>query len=137
MCTSERRKLFTQSPVVDLLISELVCKAQSFDVEVSAYCFMPDHLHYLAEGLTDRADLMRFTRAFRQGSGYQLRRTGHERPWQEGYFDRHLRDEEATIDVVSYIVATPVRAGLCTSAHEYPFSGSSRYRLEDLVGSLE
>jgi hypothetical protein len=31
----------------------------------------------------------------------------------KGYFDRVLRDEEATLDVVSYIVLNPVKAGLC------------------------
>jgi len=94
---------------------------------------MPDHLHYLAEGLTEGAKVDRFASLFRQRSGYVHRKRRRARLWQEGYFDRHLRDDDATLDVVSYIVGNPVRAGLCRSAAEYPYTGASRYRIEDLV----
>ena len=47
------------------------------------------------------------------------------------------RDEESTFDVVSYIVANPVRAGLCRHPREYPFLGSGTFRLEDLCLSVQ
>jgi REP element-mobilizing transposase RayT len=125
MCTFQRRPVFGAQAIVELVALELLHNAALFEVEILAYCFMPDHLHYLAEGLTDRADLLRFTRTFRQRSGFRHRQTRPERLWQEGYFDRHLRDEEATLDVVAYIIGNPVRAGLCASPQDHAFSGGT------------
>lgn len=48
-----------------------------------------------------------------------------------------LRKEDRTVDVVSYIVANPVRRGLCRTVCEYPYSGSSRYELADLVNAVQ
>jgi len=48
-----------------------------------------------------------------------------------------FHDKDDTFDVVSYIVANPVRAGMCESACEYPFSGSSRYSLQELAESVQ
>jgi len=127
MCTFQRRRVFDVPTTVELVMLELLQSGTAFDVEILAYCFMPDHLHYLAEGLSDRADLLRFTRTFRQRSGYRHRQARSDRLWQEGYFDRHLREEDATLEVVSYIIANPVRAGLCANPQQYPFSGGTCY----------
>jgi putative transposase len=56
--------------------------------------------------------------------------------WQEGYVDRFLRAEHATLDVARYIVGNPIRVGLCDDIREYPYLGSSRYTIEELIGSL-
>jgi REP element-mobilizing transposase RayT len=95
--------------------------------------FMPDHFHALAAGAAERSHLGRFFDKFRQQSGYYHRQLAGQRLWQEGYFDRSLRKEEDTFEVVSYILANPVRAGLCKAAVDYPFSGSSRYSLSEIA----
>ena len=40
------------------------------------------------------------------------------------------------MEVARYIIANPVRAGLCEGAIEYPFSGSGKYSLLEIVQSL-
>ena len=45
------------------------------------------------------------------------------RLWQRGYYERVLRDEDHTRDVIRYILQNPVRAGLAKSPDEYPFLG--------------
>jgi len=137
MCTFERRHYFTNSETVDLVRVQLLLTARQFDVEIVAYCFMEDHLHALVAGTAEHADSKGFTGLFRRRSGYGYRRRHGHRLWQEGYFDRVLREREATFDVVSYIVANPVRAGLCADATSYPYSGSSRYSLEEIVTSVQ
>jgi hypothetical protein len=54
--------------------------------------------------------------------------------WQEGYFDRFLRSDEASLDVVRYLVDNPIKAGLCVDVRTYPYLGSSRYTLDELIG---
>jgi hypothetical protein len=56
--------------------------------------------------------------------------------WQDGYYERTLRSEEATLDVVGYILQNPVRKGLVQHPSEYSFSGSSIIDLPNLVESV-
>src|SRR5438874_2813038 len=136
MCTFQRATMFADAQHVVPVRDQLLLIATAYDVEVLAYCFMPDHLHVLLEGLSDRSDTARCLALFRQQSGYQHRRRAMRRLWQEGYFDRVLRSEDDTLAVVSYILGNPVRAGLCQRPGEYPFSGSTRYTVEQLIQGL-
>jgi len=136
MCTFHRAQSFTDSTTVDEVRAELLRTAKSYQVEVIADCFMPDHLHALIEGLAADSDLLKCTKMFRQRGGHSYRALTCRRLWQEGYIDRFLRAEEATLDVARYIVANPVRAGLCDDLREYPYLGSSRYTIEELIASL-
>jgi putative transposase len=86
---------------------------------------MPDHLHVLTAGRSDTSDARKCAEMFRRKSGYHFRRLVGVRLWQEGYFDRVLRNEESTREVVRYILENPVRAGLCLDLRAYPFSGST------------
>ena len=72
----------------------------------------------------------------RQRSGHRYRRQFGSRIWQEGYYDRVLREEDDTLEIARYIAANPVRAGLCQDTREYPYLGSSCYSLDVLVRSL-
>jgi hypothetical protein len=73
---------------------------------------------------------------FRQRSGRFFRRQCGQYLWQEGFFDRFVRSEEATPTVVAYIIANPLRAGLCTDVRDYPFVGSGRFSLGELVDAI-
>ncbi|MBZ5558292.1 MAG: transposase [Acidobacteriia bacterium] len=133
MCTFDRLPYFTSPSAVEATHGELLRTAAAYDVEVIAYCFMPDHLHALFHGAGAATHLEKCAAMFRQRSGHAHRRHSRMRLWQEGYHDRILRDEESTFDVVSYIVGNPVRAGLCSDVRLYPYAGSSRYSLEELA----
>jgi len=98
---------------------------------------MPDHLHALICGINVASDLKRCITTFRQRSGYNHRRACGQRLWQDGYFDRHLRSEEATLDVISYIVCNPVRAGICASPIEYGWSGSNTWSMDKILSSVQ
>ncbi len=133
MCTFQRRRYFEAASIVALVRSHLLHTMERLGGEVTAYCFMPDHLHVLTIGTSERFNSREYAEAFRRQSAYYFRRTEHGRLWQEGYYDRVLRDEDATFAVVRYIVENPVRAGLCREAVAYPYSGSSKYSLEELL----
>ena len=82
---------------------------------------MVDHLHLLVEGLTDDSDFSRFMSLMRQRSGFAFKQQFGERLWQKGYYDRVLRNEEDATDVIDYIAANPVAAGLVSTPDEYPY----------------
>jgi len=54
-------------------------------------------------------------------------------PRVEGFHDRVLRDEDDTAAVVRYILENPLRAGLVQGAADYPWIGSSRFTIEELL----
>jgi putative transposase len=137
MCTFDRRPLFIDAAIVEMVNGELLRTGSENGVEVTAYCFMPDHLHTLLTGQSQCANVKHSVFLFRQASGYRYRQRCRERLWQEGYFDRHLRSEDAVFDVVRYIVDNPVRAKLCETAVDYPYSGSSRYDLRAIVDTTQ
>jgi putative transposase len=133
MCTFERHQYFTATAAVEIVLRQLLRTATDDAVEIIAYCFMPDHFHALVTGIAETSHLRRFIERFRQRSGFRYRQAFGTRLWQEGYFDRSLRREDDTFEVVSYVMANPVRAGLCTTAVDYPFIGSSRYSLKEIA----
>jgi len=97
---------------------------------------MPDHVHLLLEGCNEDADLRSAMHTWKQRTGFEWKRRCGQRLWQSGYYDYVLRDEDSVPAIVKYIIANPVRAGIVADASRYPFTGSSRYRLEDLADGV-
>lgn len=104
---------------------------------VIAYCFMPDHLHVLAQGSDEAADFKQFVRMFKQHTGFDWKRHTGRQLWQRRYFERVLRADEDTVAIARYILANPVRAGLVQAPSQYPFLGSFTLPLGELIGSVQ
>jgi putative transposase len=81
---------------------------------------MPDHLHWLFT-LGERASLSTTLNRFKSGSTHTVRGLCRDvaQVWQAGYFDHGVRAEEDLRAIARYIVANPLRAGLCRSVGEY------------------
>jgi putative transposase len=134
-CTDGRKPHFTSPCIVDVARTHLLRTADAYSFAVPAYCFMPDHVHVLAEGLTDDSDLRRWVAMFKQTAAFAVR-ADITPLWQEGFHDRVLRTEESTMAVAAYVVTNPVRAGLCLNVMDYPYSGSGVYTMKQLVDSI-
>src|SRR5580765_7084061 len=91
-CTDWRRPLFGTAAVVSLTLSQISRAAAHEGFALLAYCFMPDHLHLLVEGLTDAADCRRFIKSAKQNSGYYFEKEFNRKLWQRYGFERILRD---------------------------------------------
>ena len=98
---------------------------------------MPDHLHLLSSGTSERADLRKFVKHFKQMTAFQIRKEHGTALWQPGYYERILRDDEPTEAVVRYIMENPIRAGLARELGEYPHAGSDEYDLTSLSTAWE
>jgi putative transposase len=132
-CVLDRRMVFIERERVDAVAAHFLQQAERSELAVIAYCFMPDHVHLLAEGQAEGADLQSFVARAKQKSGFDFAAVEKRRLWQKGYHDRVLRDEEATPDVVRYIIENPVRAGIAQHPSEYEFWGSQLYSREELL----
>jgi len=136
LCTLSRQQVFRDTKVVTPVLEELLRTARECAFAVLAYCFMRDHLHALAEGTADHANLRTFLKRFRQRATIAVRPVVDGPLWQEGYFERVLREEDTTLDVIAYILQNPVRAGLVDNPGVYPFSGSSLVDIGKLLDAV-
>jgi putative transposase len=135
-CTFGRHRVLNDSVVAALVIGRLRHAAGRERFAILAYCLMPDHVHLLVEGLSALADMRRFAKGAKQGSGQAyLHHTG-ARLWQAGYYDRVLRPSDDARTVARYIIANPVRAGLVVTPLAYPHVGSDVWSLPDLLEGL-
>jgi putative transposase len=137
ICTFNRQKFFVDAATVSdtLLQFRKTSTAEAF--EISAYCFMPDHGHFLVEGLTDGSDFTRFCKLAKQRSG-RLHARQHGGPlWQEGYYDRVLRESDDSLTVARYLLCNPVRAGLVAAPIDYPYLGSDKWTVKNLIEAVQ
>ena len=111
--------------------------AGAHDFALVTYCFMPDHVHLLAYGISERADLREFVVHFKKLTGFEYARRMGRRLWQPGYYDRVLRDEESTEAVARYVLENPIRAGMARQLGEYPFAGSDLYDARAILSAWD
>ena len=132
-CTFERNRLFVAADAVGVAHEQILRAGATENFSLDAYCYMPDHLHLLAEAEREDCNLKRFISRAKQCSGFHFKRTMKQTLWQRYGYERVLRSEEDTIVVARYIVENPVRAGLVVSPLDYPFWGSSTWSREELL----
>ncbi len=124
ICCSRRRRIFSSASHCEWFLERLRQAATYRSFAIHAYCIMPDHVHLLAQGLDETANLLNFmktlktktSREFATQSGGELR--------QKKYYDHILRPGELADRIAWYIWMNPVRAGLAGSVGEYRFAGS-------------
>jgi putative transposase len=136
LCAHQRRPLLASPPCVDLVRRQILQCAAWRGFALLAYCFMPDHLHLLVEGTAAGSDLRGFVWDFKRRTGFTFKHAAGESLWQDGFFDRILRSDECVLTVARYLLENPVRAGLVRHPLEWPFLGSERYELRDLLESV-
>jgi putative transposase len=136
-CCFDRQKLFAHADTVSSTLMQFRKTSNLEAFEILAHCIMPDHGHFLVEGLEDRSDFKRFCKLAKQRSGSAHARARGGPLWQEGYHERVLRQSEDLRAVARYLLNNPVRAGLVTSPIDYPYLGSVRWSVTELIDAQQ
>jgi len=114
-------------------LTQILRAANEEGMAIIVYCFMPDHLHLVVEGVTEQSDLKKFVGRAKQYSGYEHSQRTRRRLWQRYGFEHVIRDDESLSRLVRYVIENPVRARLAGHPKDYPFLGSGVYTLEELI----
>jgi REP element-mobilizing transposase RayT len=89
--------------------------------ELGTWVVMPNHVHVL---LYPSVDLSRIVSGIKVTSAKEanrrLNRTGAF--WSRDYYDRCVRDATEEQKIIRYIENNPVKAGLCRTPADWPFS---------------
>jgi len=127
MCTFDKKNIFYSDLLISWMIGVLKKISDRTSFKVWVYCFMPDHLHLLIEGVDDNSDMKQFVSLFKQHTGFYYQKKFGEKLWQTNYYEHVLRNEEATLNVAYYIFENPVRKGLVEKYKQYNFLGSFEF----------
>jgi len=133
ICTDKHVRAFEDLDFARWAIAQLLKQCAARDFEVSAYCFMPDHVHLLVRGRSETADLRSLILSWNTRTGYEWRRRHQSRLWQQGHFDRVLRERDDFFGIARYILMNPVEAGLAKRAEDYPLSGTTGYSIRQIL----
>ena len=126
LCTKHRRALLT-GQVPEIVVGVLLERAARFAVRIHAYCIMPEHVHFVASVCPEAGEFREFMRSFKSCSARLINKALRlELPnrfrWQRSYWDRSARRHEDIRHQIEYVLANPVRWGLCERAEEWPHS---------------
>jgi len=98
-----------------------------WQVEVWAYCLMPNHVHLIAVPSTE--DGLR--RAIGEAHRRYTRRVNFREGWRghlwQGRFASYPLDEPYLLAAARYIEQNPVKAGLAARPWEYPWSSAAAH----------
>jgi REP element-mobilizing transposase RayT len=134
LCVEERWRLFVTRDIVKIFVDFLKQVAQMYDFR-AIYCFMPDHVHVISMGNSNESDILLGIEAFKQASGYRLKKHYPGVYWQSSFYDRIIRARQLG-GVVRYVLDNPVRAGLVAHWRDYPFTGAIGLDLETFLEEL-
>jgi putative transposase len=124
---NDRRVVFAEPDDYARYREWLVRYAHKYDLDIWAYCLMPNHVHIIGVPQTPEALAQTFNIVHMQYAQYFNNRhhaTGHV--WQGRYFSCVL-DEPHVHAAIRYVEMNPVRAGLVVSAKDYPWSSANSH----------
>jgi putative transposase len=136
-CTLDRRKAFTTQEFCGECELELFACGHEFGFTSIAYCFMPDHIHILVEATREDSSLPKYVAMWKQRTGFAWSERSGSKLWQKGYWERVLRSEDDVLGIARYVVENPVRAGLVSGVKDYPFSGSEKHTLDEIMTAYQ
>lgn len=123
-CIAGSRQPFTAHTIVQPCVQILEEAATTHHCAIPIYCFMPDHVHLMIQGLQPTADMWRVAVLFKQRTGFLFSQAQSGSRWQKDFYDHIVRSDEDWQAQVRYIANNPVRADLAEQWNAYPFTGS-------------
>jgi len=123
-CCFHRQTFFLDQRLSNWLLKLLRSESLAHSFRVHAYCLMPDHLHFLAEGMAPSSDLLHFVKSFKIKSSRQFSAEFRRVLWQRDFYEHILQCAESVESVAWYIWLNPVRKRLVADPEQYPHSGT-------------
>lgn len=120
--THQRKPFFANWDYAVAASSAFTSRRALQDAALLCWALMPDHVHWLLQ-LGENSSLSIIVARMKSISAKKVRETTQHRGpiWYPGFYDRAIRREEDIAAMARYIVANPLRAGVCNNLKRYPF----------------
>jgi REP-associated tyrosine transposase len=129
-CTRNRRRVLARDDFARILIAEWHAAHRLHGWAVGRYVIMQDHVHFFCRPERDAKSLSDFVGSWKSYASRKINALGRPRSapaattlWQREFFDHVLRSNESYSQKWNYIRDNPVRAGLVSSADDWPYAG--------------
>ncbi len=121
-CTKYRSALLRSSEAARILMEVIHELGTTGKCTNHAWVLMPDHIHWLLTVADDRT-IPQIVSACKAIATRRLGRAGivSASPWQTGYYEHLVRQDEDLRIQARYLVANPLRAGLVSKLADYPW----------------
>ena len=129
--------MFIDDASVALVRTQILRASAEASSELTAYCFMPDHTHLVVAGRDEWSDVKRFIKLSKQYSGYYFKQRFGVPLWQRYGYERVIRDNSELALTIGCLLGNPVSARLAEHPTHYPYLGSERYTVEELMAMSE
>lgn len=118
-------------PVVAAVMVETLFRFDGVRYRLLAWCVMPNHVHVL---IAPSEPLGRIVQSWKSYTGRWILAKNAELGlgvpgpacWMREYWDRFIRDEHHFARCVDYLHQNPVKAGLCRTPLDWPWSSAAR-----------
>ena len=122
-CIERRVPVFTNPVLVRALESILVDVIPQSGCRSPIYCFMPDHIHLMVQGMRDDANLLIPAQRFKTRAGIVLHMLKVQGRFQRRFYDHVVRSPKDWRGQARYIALNPVRGGLVENYLDFAFTG--------------
>ena len=128
-----RQRIFSEDTDYKKYLSILKEETKKYSLIILAYCFMPNHVHFI--GVPEKEDSMAkvFKYAHMKYSQYYNKKTHGAGHLFQGRFFSSVMDEMHTLACARYIERNPVRAKMVKKPYDYDWSSAKAHcRVEQL-----
>lgn len=120
----EHARPFLDDALAEMVVNTLLLEQDRLAFRISAYCLMPDHLHYLITPNNEGCSVLRCTDQFKGKTTHLSWGLGWKNKlWQPRYYDHILTSDEDWKSVAEYILMNPVRKSWVTNWTDWKWSG--------------
>lgn len=122
--TRERIPYFAEREIAARIFNLILTGDLRRSAELAAACLMPDHAHLLV--VPTEESLVTVIQHWKSYTTFVARQEfGISKLWQRSFYDHAVRKDEDIHTVARYILNNPLRAGLTTDWHAYPYAWSA------------
>lgn len=119
---------FEESKVSGTHIIKVTVSSVADDVELIAYCFMPNHVHLLCRNLTKMGISKLMRRLLTAYSHFYNKKYQRQGPLIQGSYRAVLvRNENQLTHTINYIHENPIKDGMVKNLKNYEFSSYKNY----------
>ena len=118
-------KILSDPRVADIVLSAIFFLRGKEDLRLYAFVIMSDHLHLiiLPQGGKTVSQIMHSLKSYTAKKiNRLLGRSG--KVWQDGFYERVIRNEADLTEKARYVEGNPVRKGLVDEPQEYVYSSA-------------
>ncbi len=122
ICSTGIITIFNNHEFARFSIQTLENLCDRFSFNLYCYCFMPDHVHFIASVQREKSllELIAMFKSLTTLKGREL--LSKNRIYQPRFYDHFIRSEKELTEKANYIIENPVRKGLVENWRDFPFS---------------